>query len=120
VDTIVEVAFDQNIQADADMLTVGGSIATYSAGPVPQPPIPFFTLMRKSHTVHYVLVYTMGEHAHQVGIRDVTACLEAGQFRTQVGARFPLERAAEAHEAQDSGAVVGKILVDIARAGMGG
>ena len=113
VDRIVEVAFDENIQADADMLAVGGSIATYSAGPVPQPPIPFFTLMRNSHSVHFVLVYTMGDHAHDVAIRDVTACLQAGAYRTHVGARFPLAEAAAAHEAQDSGAVVGKILVDL-------
>lgn len=114
VDRIVEVAFDENIQADADMLAVGGAIATYSAGPVPQPPVPFFTLMRNSHTVHFVLVYTMGDHAHDVAIRDVTACLEAGRYQTHVGARFPLANAADAHEAQDSGAVVGKILVDVA------
>ena len=92
VDRIVEVAFDENIQADADMLAVGGAIATYSAGPVPQPPIPFFTLMRNSHTVHFVLVYTMGDHAHDGAIRDVTACLEAGAFRTHVGGRLPSRR----------------------------
>ncbi len=113
VDRIIEVAFDENIQADADMLAIGGAIATYSAGPVPQPLIPFFTLMRKSQTVHFVLVYTMGDHAHQVAVRDVTACLESGQYRTQVGARFPLARTADAHDAQDSGSVVGKVLVDI-------
>src|SRR5262245_14678156 len=78
VDRIVEVAFDENIQADANMLAVGGSIATYSAGPVPAPSVPFFTLMRNSHSVHFVLVYTMGQHAHQVAVRDATACLEAG------------------------------------------
>ncbi len=113
VDRIVEVAFDQNIQADAEMLAVGGSISTYSSGPVPQVPIPFFTLMRKSQTVHFVLVYTMGEHAHQVAVRDVTACLDAGRYHTQVGARFPLAQTADAHDAQDSGTVVGKILIDI-------
>jgi NADPH2:quinone reductase len=113
VDRIVEVAFDENIQADADMLAVGGAIATYSAGPVPLPPIPFFTLMRNSHSVHFVLVYTMGDHAHDVAVRDVTACLQAGAYRTHVGARFPLAEAAAAHEAQDSGAVVGKVLVDV-------
>ena len=113
VDRIVEVAFDENIQADAEMLAVGGAIATYSSGPVPQVPIPFFGLMRASQTVHFVLVYTMGDHAHDLAIRDVTACLEAGRYKTHVGARFPLAQAAEAHEAQDSGAVVGKILVDL-------
>jgi NADPH2:quinone reductase len=113
VDRIVEVAFDENIQADADMLAVGGAIATYSAGPVPLPPIPFFTLMRNSHSVHFVLVYTMGDHAHDVAIRDVTACLQAGAYRTHVGSRFTLAEAAAAHEAQDSGTAVGKILVNL-------
>ena len=69
--------------------------------------------MRNSHTVHFVLVYTMGDHAHDVAIRDVTACLEAGAYRTHVGIRFSLAQAADAHEAQDSGSVVGKILVDV-------
>jgi NADPH2:quinone reductase len=55
----------------------------------------------------------MGDQAHRDAVRDVTACLEAGQFRTHVGARFPLEHAADAHQAQDSGTVVGKILLDI-------
>jgi NADPH2:quinone reductase len=113
VDQIIEVAFDENVKADAEMLAVGGTIATYSAGPVPLPQIPFFSFMVNSQTVHFVLVYTMGGHAHEVAIRDVTACLESGQYKTQVGARFPLERLADAHEAQDSGKVVGKILIDI-------
>jgi NADPH:quinone reductase-like Zn-dependent oxidoreductase len=87
VDRIVEVAFDENIQADAEMLAVGGAIATYSSGPVPQVPIPFFGLMRASQTVHFVLVYTMGDHAHDVAIRDVTACLEAGTLQGRTWAR---------------------------------
>jgi NADPH:quinone reductase-like Zn-dependent oxidoreductase len=63
--------------------------------------------------VHFVLVYTMGDHAHDVAIRDVTACLQAGAYRTHVGSRFTLAEAAAAHEAQDSGTAVGKILVNL-------
>ena len=91
----------------------GGAIATYAAGPSASIPVPFFAHMRNSHTVHFVLVYTMGERAHQEAIRDVTACLEDGHYRTRVGVRFRLDQVVEAHEAQDSGNVVGKILVDI-------
>ena len=50
--------------------------------------------------------------AHLEAIRHVTACLEAGQYRTHVGARFSLAQLAEAHEAQDSGSLDGKILID--------
>ena len=56
----------------------------------------------------------MGAQAHRDAIRDVTACLEAGRYRTHVGARFKLDQIADAHEAQDSGRVVGKIVVDLA------
>jgi NADPH2:quinone reductase len=113
VDRIVEVAFDENIAADAAMLKTGGVISTYSAATAAIP-VPFFTHLIGSHTVHFVLVYTMGEQAHREAIRDVTACLEQGRYRTHVGARFPLDQIAAAHEAQDSGKVVGKILIDVA------
>ena len=65
-------------------------------------------------TVQCVLVYTMSQQAHQDAIRDTTACLEAGRYRAHIGARFPLSQLAQAHEAQDSGSVVGKILIDVA------
>jgi NADPH2:quinone reductase len=112
-DRIVEVAFDENIEADAAMLRTGGALAAYAAGPKPQIPVPFFLHLRGSHTVHFVLVYTMGDQAHQDAVRDVTACLEAGAYRTHVGARFTLDQIADAHEAQESGHVVGKILIDL-------
>ena len=113
VDRIVEVDFGQNIESDVDMLKPGGSIATYFSTPLSATSVPVFPLMWNCITVHFVLVYTMTDQAHHDAIRDVTACLEAGQYRTHVGARYPLERLAEAHEAQDSRSVVGKILIDI-------
>jgi len=105
VDRVVEVDFGQNLEANIALLKVGGAIATYFS---------FFPLMINCIAVQFVLVYTMPEQAHTDAIRDVTACLEAGQYRTQIGARFPLAQTAEAHEAQDSGRVVGKILIDVA------
>jgi NADPH2:quinone reductase len=112
VDRIVDVDFGQNIGANVGMLKTGGVIATYFSSPVSQ--FPFFQLMVNCITVHYVLVYTMSRQQHLDAIRDTTACLEAGHYRTHVGARFRLDQLADAHEAQDSGQVVGKILIDIA------
>ena len=114
VDRIVDVDFGQNLEANIGMLKIGGAIATYFSTPIAAPQFPFIPLMVNCITVHYVLVYTMSQQAHLDAIRDTTACLEAGQYRTRVGARFPLERTVEAHEAQDSGQVIGKILIDIA------
>ncbi len=114
VDRVVDVDFGQNVEADIAMLKTGGVIATYFSSPIGSPQFPFFPLMVNCIRVDFVLVYTMSQQAHVDAIRDVTACLEAGQYRTHVGARFGVEALADAHEAQDSGDVVGKILIDIA------
>jgi NADPH2:quinone reductase len=111
VERVIDVDFGQNLEINLGVLKTGGVIATYFSSPVPQ--FPFFPLMVNCITVQYVLVYTMSHKAHWDAIRDTTACLEAGQYRTHVGARFKLEQTVEAHEAQDSGNVVGKILIHI-------
>ena len=114
VDRIVDVDFGQNLQTNIGVLKPGGVIATYFSSPVESPQFPALPLMWNCITVQFVLVYTMSQQAHLQAIGDVTACLEGGQYRTQVGARFRLDQLADAHEAQDSGKVVGKILIDVA------
>jgi NADPH2:quinone reductase len=113
VDRIVDVDFGQNLQTNIGVLKTGGVIATYFSSPVESPQFPALPLMWNCISVQFVLVYTMSQESHAQAVRDVTACLEAGQYRTQVGARFKLDELADAHEAQDSGKVVGKILVEV-------
>ena len=113
VDRVVDVDFGQNLEINLGVLKAGGVIASYFSSPVAQ--FPVFPLMWNCITTQFVLVYTMSRQAHLDAIRDTTACLEAGQYRAAlVGARFKLEQTAEAHEAQDSGTVTGKILIDVA------
>lgn len=114
VDRAVDVDFAQNLQLNLGVLKVGGVIATYFSSPVEGAQFPFFPLMVNCIRIDFVLVYTMSAHAHQEAIRDTTACLEAGTYKTDVGARFTLDQLVDAHEAQDSGTIVGKILVDVA------
>lgn len=118
VDRIVEVAFEENLELDRRVLAVGGTIATYASGGARSAPaLPVSPFMQKGITVHFVLVYVMSLEAHRAAARDLTAALETGHFRTHVGRRFALERLGDAHDAQDSGAVVGKILVDVPATG---
>jgi NADPH2:quinone reductase len=114
VDRVVEVAFEENLDLDRRVLASNGTIATYASGPADSAPnVPASAFMRKGISIQFVLVYAMPAEAHRVAARDITAALEAGRLRTHVGARFPLARLADAHDAQDSGNVVGKILVDV-------
>jgi NADPH:quinone reductase-like Zn-dependent oxidoreductase len=53
-----------------------------------------------------------GQAARQRAILEQAAAhFDAGDLRVQVGATFPLERAAEAHRAVESGQVIGKTVL---------
>jgi len=55
----------------------------------------------------------MPREAHQLAARDLNAALEAGRYRPHVARVFKLAETAAAHEAQESGATVGKLLVGL-------
>jgi NADPH:quinone reductase-like Zn-dependent oxidoreductase len=44
-------------------------------------------------------------------LEQAAARFDAGELRIQVGATFPLERAADAHRALEAGQVIGKIVL---------
>lgn len=114
VDRVVEVAFEANLELNRAALKANGVIATYSSGPPDSAPrIPFTAVMRQGITVHFILVYVMPREAHQLAARDLNAALEAGRYRPHVARVFRLDETAAAHEAQESGTTVGKLLVSL-------
>jgi len=114
LDRVVEVAFEANLDLNRAVLKPNGVISTYSSGPRDSAPrIPFTAVMRQGITVHFVLVYVMPREAHSSAARDLNAALEAGRYRPRVARVFKLDETAAAHEAQESGATVGKLLVGL-------
>jgi len=114
VDRAVEVAFEANLDLNRAVLKANGVISTYSSGPPGSAPrIPFTQVMRQGITVHFILVYVMPREAHWAAARDLNAALQAGRYRPHVARTYRLERIAEAHDAQESGATVGKILIGL-------
>jgi NADPH2:quinone reductase len=114
LDRVVEVAFEANLELNRAVLKANGVISTYSSGPPDSAPrIPFTAIMRQGITVHFILVYVMSREAHCAAARDLNAALEAGRYRPHVARVFSLDEAAAAHEAQESGRTVGKILIGL-------
>ncbi len=117
VDRVIDVWFGANAEADLAVLKVNGVVASYSVGgPEEFMPFPFSRYMSKGVTLHTIYVYGMSREAHWAAVRDTTAALVAGAYRPRIGARFALNRAADAHAAQDDGSVTGKIVIDIGTA----
>jgi NADPH2:quinone reductase len=114
VDRVVEVAFEANLDLNRAVLKANGVISTYSSGPPGSAPrIPFTPIMRQGITVHFILVYVMPREAHWAAARDLNAALQAGRYRPHVARTYRLDQIAQAHEAQENGATVGKILIGL-------
>lgn len=112
IDRVVEVDFAGNLQTNLAVLKTNGSIATYASDSDFNAQIPFYSLVYKNLTVHYVLVYAMSDSAHAAAIEAITTCLESGVLRHQIAHRYPLSQIAAAHEAQESGQLVGKLVIE--------
>jgi NADPH2:quinone reductase len=113
VDRVVDVDFGGNLATTRDVVKVNGVIAAYASMGQPEPRLPFYTLMRKNATLRTVFLYTVPEPAKDAAAREIVALLAAGRLVHQIGARFPLDDIVAAHEAQESGRVVGNIVVTI-------
>lgn len=113
VNRVVEVAFGDNVATLPSIVSNGGVVASYSAGNEHRPALPFYPLMMKNITIRLVIVYTIDEGAKEAAARDITGALKAGRLAPLIAARYPLAELALAHDAVDSGRLLGQALIDI-------
>ena len=112
---IVDVSLGSNVQADLACLAPNGVVSACAADSAgAELRVPFLPALLAGVVLRWVFVYAMPEQAHQAAARDINAALAAGAYRPVIAHRLPLDQIAAAHDAQDSGAAVGKILLDMA------
>lgn len=113
-DRIVDVALAANMAINAKLVARNGVIATYESGNAPQVTIPFYDLLYKNAALRTVLVYAMSEEAHAAAARDINQAIDDGALQAKIAAHYPLTETAQAHDALDSGQLIGKVVVDVA------
>jgi NADPH2:quinone reductase len=97
VDHIVEVAFAANIKTDIDVLTQGGSIATYATN-TPIAEIPVWQLGFINARLFFIGSDDVPPEAKSEAARDINQALEAGWQGFDIAERFLLGDIARAHE----------------------
>jgi NADPH:quinone reductase len=110
IDHIVEVAFGANIEADLELLNLGGSVATYATN-VDKPAIPFWPLVFKNIPIFFLGSDDFPKEAKVAATRDLNAALVAGWSGFEIGERIPLSEIARAHELAEHPARRGRIVV---------
>ena len=110
IDHVVEVSFDTNIAADAELLAVAGSIAAYATGNR-SPVIPFWPLVFKNNRVFFLGSDDFPAEAKAAAAEGLNAALKAGWPGFAIGRRSPLSAIAEAHEYVEERRGSGRVVV---------
>jgi len=112
IDHIVEVAFGANINADVEMLKMGGSIATYATDNA-TPKVPFWLMVFKNIRVFLLGSDDFPAQAKVAATRDLNDALQAGWPGFEIGERIPLAEIARAHELVEHPARRGRVVVTV-------
>jgi NADPH:quinone reductase len=116
-DAIVEVNPAVNAAIDAQVLALHGAVAMYADDAGAEVTIPVRSQMMLNARWQFVLLYTEPARSKEYGVEDVNAAVLDGAVHVGRDAGlplhvFPLEQAAQAHQAVQDG-VIGKVLIDV-------
>jgi NADPH2:quinone reductase len=112
VDAIVEVDIAANAKLIPFVLRPHGTVVIYGTG-APECEIPSMFLLRNAIALEYIYVYELTAAERSAALAAITRALDAGTLATNIGATFPLAETTGAHEAVESGKVLGNVVVTI-------
>ena len=90
-----------------------GTVVCFGSNVAVDHAVPFRTLLFSSISLQFFLIYDLSAENRAHAIRHVNALLASGRLIHTIGARFPLEEIVAAHEAVESGQVMGNVVVDV-------
>jgi NADPH2:quinone reductase len=109
---IVEVAFGANIKTDTELLTQGGSVATYATN-LPIAETPVWQLVFVNAKLFFVGSDDVPSEAKIEATRDINKSLEAGWKGLDIAEIVSLDQIARAHELVEHPAKSGRVIVAI-------
>ena len=113
VDRIVEVDLHANAPSYTRLLRRNGLAVAYGSGDW-SAALPLGEWLGHGVELAVFIVYELAEKVRAEAVADSARLLQDPAFRHLVAARFPLDQIVEAHEAVESGQVVGNVVVDLA------
>ena len=112
VDVIIDMDFSGTAAWAPEALKPHGSLVCYGANAQEQT-FAYRPWLFASLGVKFFLVYELSPADRVAAIARLNGLLERGALQLQVGARFPLAGAVQAHQAVESGRVIGNVVIDI-------
>ncbi|MBI2799354.1 MAG: NADPH:quinone reductase [Gammaproteobacteria bacterium] len=113
VDRVLEVDLSTNIILDHTVLKPEGDIVVYGSSK-PDISVPFAPSIIKNIRYRFFMVYHLAPSDRAHAERELGELLRAGRLRHNIAARFPLAETVAAHEAVESGTLLGNVVIDLA------
>lgn len=110
VDRIIEVDFGANLALDAAVLKRNGTVASYSSSSNPTPVLPYYAFASKGANLRFIQGFLIPEDQRLAGEKMIAELAETGRLKVAIGATFPLEDIARAHERVERGGL-GNVVV---------
>lgn len=111
IDRVVEVEFGRNLAFDIEVLREGGVLIAYGSDQVREPVFPFGAALYRDLLLRCLLIYLTPPDETARIVSVVNAALDCGALRSNVAKVLPLAEITTAHELQERGGALGKILV---------
>ncbi|HEX7964214.1 MAG TPA: NADPH:quinone reductase [Gammaproteobacteria bacterium] len=112
VDRIIEVNLAANAGLYGKYLRRDGSVVVYGSDDWADP-LPLHAWLLHGVELAIFIVYELSPAVRAQAIAGAQAALADPKFQHRIAARFPLERIAEAHEAVESGKLIGNVVVTL-------
>src|SRR5215510_7449761 len=109
-DAVIEMDLGANAKLLPGVLKPEGVVAIYGSG-TPEVTVPFQFLLQNSIDLKFFLVYLMPAELRARATADITRMLERGELIHNVAQTFALGDIAAAHEAVESGKILGNVVV---------
>ncbi len=113
VDGVIDMDFSSTAGLLDRILKPRAQVVCYGSNTVNPVAVPFRPLLMNAITLRFFLVYDLLPADFARGIQAINAMAGAGRLDHTIGARFPLDRIADAHEAVEAGRTLGNIVIDL-------
>jgi NADPH2:quinone reductase len=112
IDLCVDVDTTSNAALVSRVMAMGGQIASYGSRTLTAE-IPVRDLRLRCTSMRFLTLYHLNIDVLRSIAAGINAMLEADLLQHRIARTFPLQEIAAAHEAVESGAINGKVLLDV-------
>ncbi|MCL4699815.1 MAG: NADPH:quinone reductase, partial [Burkholderiaceae bacterium] len=112
IDRVIELDLAANGRMDLDLLRTGGELVVYGSSPKPLD-LPFAVLLSKNLQLAFFMVYHLDPADRARAIDALQRLLARGELQHNIAERRALDDLTRAHEAVESGRLVGNLVLGV-------